>query len=203
MLALPKPITTNQLKVTPKAETERNFGLSEEAFHAMVSATIDGDQRFFEKVFHAHFEDCMAYLRRKDHASEAEAYDAVMEALLRFRDLLTAEKIRYGNLRYLLTLMARQELSRQRKRLGHITFLPDVGLDLVEEEAELSNEDFTTLSRAFKSLGEDCRELLRGFYYRRRTIKEMAEEENRKPATVRKQKSRCVALLRRYFYQTS
>lgn len=203
MLALPKPLLINQLKVTATPESERNFGLSREAFQEMVAATSDGNHRIFEQIFHSHFEDCMAYLRRKDQADQTEAYDAVMEALLRFRNLLVAGKVRYGNLRYLLTLMARQELGRQRKRQGRFTLLPDVGLDLVNEDAELSDEDFATLSRAFKSLGEDCRQLLRGFYYGRRTVKDIAEEEGRKAATVRKQKSRCIATLRRYFYQTS
>ncbi|MEM9526352.1 MAG: sigma-70 family RNA polymerase sigma factor [Bacteroidota bacterium] len=203
MLALPKPLSSNQLKVTPKPKTERNFGLSESSFQEMVSATKDGDHRFFERAFHAHFEDCIAYLRRKDQAEQSEAYDAVMEALLRFRDLLVAGKIRYGNLRYLLTLMARQELRRQRKRQGRFTTLPDLGLDLVNEAVELSEEDFSLLSRAFNSLGEECRELLRGFYYGKRTVKEIAKEAGRKAPAVRKQKSRCIATLRRYFYQTS
>jgi len=203
MLARSYPSKPPKLQAAHSVAVERNFGLSEPAFKEMHEALKEGDQRLFEQVFLCHFKDCVAYLCRKDQAEAQEAYDAVMEALLRFRDLLAAGKLTYGNLRYLFTRMARQELQRNRKRQGIFTSIPVTALDLPEEDIELCPEDFALLSRAFQSLGKDCRQLLRGFYYGRRSLKEIAAEEGRTDAAVRKQKSRCVATLRRYFHQIS
>jgi len=183
--------------------SEKNFGLSETEFQGLAEALAQGDQRLFERVFLAHYKDCLHYLMRKDGLPHEEAYDLMMDTLLIFRDLIIAGKIRYGNLRYLFTRMARQAHLREKKKNDRMTCLTEVSLELPEEEPELSQEEFDLLSRAFKSLGEDCRRLLRSFYYLRQSLKDIATEENRAPATVRKQKSRCVATLRRYFYHIS
>jgi RNA polymerase sigma factor (sigma-70 family) len=140
---------------------------------------------------------------RKDGVPYEEAYDLTMDTLLLFRELIIAGKLRYGNLRYLFTRMARQAYLRGQKKTERTTGITESCLEFAEEEPELSREEFELLGRAFKSLGKDCRELLRAFYYRRRSLKEIASEEDRAPAAVRKQKSRCVTALRRYFYHIS
>ncbi|WP_020569568.1 RNA polymerase sigma factor [Neolewinella persica] len=192
-----------QLSLSATSAQEKNFGLSEPEFKKLLACLQDGDQRLFEKVFFVHFEDCMSYLKRKDRASHEDAYDATMDAYLHFRSLLVAKKINYGNLRYLLTRMARQHFQRRQKRGQIFTELPDFAGDLGEEEADISTEDYDLLSRAFQSLGSDCRELLKAFYYARRSLKEIAHEEARGAPAVRKQKSRCIATLKRYFNQLS
>lgn len=183
--------------------SEKNFGLTEAEFQRLADSLAQGDQRLFERVFLAHYKDCLNYLIRKDGLAYAEAYDLTMDTLLLFRDLIIAGKIRYGNLRYLFTRMARQAHLRGKKKNHHLTSMTDSCLDFSEDEPELSEEEFDLLGRAFKSLGEECRRLLRAHYYLRRSLKDIAIEEDRAPATVRKQKSRCVATLRRYFYNIS
>lgn len=197
-LSQPSPICLLQNSLA-----EKNFGLTEAEFQRLANSLAQGDQRLFERVFLAHYKDCLNYLVRKDGLAHEVAYDLTMDTLLRFRDLIVAGKIRYGNLRYLFTRMARQAHLRGKKKTDHLTGMTDACLEFAEDEPELSPEEFDLLGRAFKSLGEDCRGLLRSFYYLRRSLKDIATEEDRTPAAVRKQKSRCVATLRRYFYHIS
>lgn len=185
------------------SHSKKNFGLTEAEFQRLSENLAQGDQRLFEQVFLAHYKECQNYLMHKDGLPYAEAYDLTMDTLLIFRDLIIAGKIRYGNLRYLFTRMARQAHLRRKKKNGHLTSMTDVCLEFPEDEPELTEEEFDLLGRAFKSLGEECRRLLRDHYYLRRSLKDIATEEDRAPATVRKQKSRCIATLRRYFYHIS
>jgi RNA polymerase sigma factor (sigma-70 family) len=194
---------TNLLSLSSTTAQEKNFGLTESEFNSLLARLKEGDQRLFEEVFFVHFEDCMSYLKRKDRATHEAAYDATMDAYLHFRTLLIAKKVSYGNLRYLLTRMARQHYQRRQKRGQIFTELPDYVGELAEEEADISTEDYELLSRAFKSLGRNCRELLKAFYYARRNLKDIAREEGRSAPAVRKQKSRCVETLKRYFNQLS
>ena len=179
--------------------SEKNFGLTEAEFEQLADSLAQGDQRLFERVFLTHYKDCLNYLVRKDGLPYAEAYDLTMDTLLLFRDLIIAGKIRYGNLRYLFTRMARQAHLRGKKKNDHLTGMTNSCLEF----PELTQEEFDLLGRAFKSLGKECQRLLRAHYYFRRSLKDIAIEEDRAPATVRKQKSRCVATLRRYFHHIS
>jgi hypothetical protein len=125
-----------------------------------------------------------------------------MEALLKFRQLVIENRISYGNLRYLLTLMARQEARREGKKSAKIVSLIQAGLDSTPD-ADLSNDDYDLLTKAFAQLGEECRHLLRDFYYNKRQLKAIALAVERTPESIRQQKSRCLALLRRYYHSMS
>ena len=197
-----KKIPTH-LNPVKKGVEAKNFGLTEEAFNALKAALKDGDQRLYETIFLKHFQDCQLYLCHKDGATEQEAYDAVIETLLKFRMLLLTDKVRFGNLRYLFTLMARQQYRRTCKRQEIFTALPASASDIPEEDVQFSKEEFKLLSRAFDSLGKNCRDLLKAFYFSGTSLKNIAEESGRSPAAVRKQKSRCLSTLKKYFYHIS
>ncbi|MEM1220424.1 MAG: hypothetical protein AAGH79_15990 [Bacteroidota bacterium] len=201
MAAITKTPALDLLRIPLKSAEERNFGLSEMDFNEMVEAARQGDQKIFERTFLSHFKDCMLYLQQKDKIGYQAAYDVTMDTLLLFRDLLLRGKIRYGNLRYLFTLMARQELYRQRKKAGHLISLPYGTEYFPEESLDISEKDYTLLTRAYKSLGKECRHLLRDFYFQRRSLKEIALEQGRAAPAVRKQKSRCVFKLRELYYK--
>lgn len=182
----------------------KNFGLTAKEFSEMLLLLKDGENRLFERIFLQHFKESIDYLRRRDGASQEDAYDAVMNTLLKFRSLLLQGKIQYGNLRYLFTRMARQGYQKSLQRQALFTQSESGIPDLMDEPDQLFDEEtHELLSRAFSSLGKDCRELLRAFYHRHRSLKELAEEAERSAPAVRKQKSRCIATLRSYFYRIS
>lgn len=184
--------------------TGKNFGLTEKEFSEMLDLLVDGDNRLFERIFLEHFNESVDYLRRRDGARQEDAYDAVMSTLLQFRDLLLRRKIQYGNLRYLFTRMARQVYQKSLHRQAKFTHSENGPPDLIDEtDQPFDEETHELLSRAFSSLGKDCRELLRAFYHRHQSLKELAKEAERSAPAVRKQKSRCIATLRDYFYRIS
>lgn len=193
-------IVARHLHAEKKGVREKNFGLSEQEFNDLLQSLRGGDSRLYERIFLRHFEECRYYLCLYDGASPEVAYDIVMEVLLRFHDLLVAGKVKYGNLRYLFTLMAHQDYARTQKRGHRVRELRPELYELPDEKIGFSQEEYDILYRAFRSLGLNCRELLEAFYFSRQTLKEVAEQQNREAGTVRKQKSRCVAKLRKYFH---
>lgn len=186
-----------------KKTPDKNFGLTSLEFSVLAAALREGDQRLFELTFLRHFEDCSLYLVTQDGLSPEKAYDASMETLLKFRQLIIENRITYGNLRYLFTLMARQEAGRETKKSAKIVSLINAGLDSIPDPDFISSNDYDLLTRAFKQLGKDCRHLLREFYYNKRQLKAIALSVERTPESIRQQKSRCLALLRRYYHHLS
>lgn len=193
-------IVARHLHAEKKGMREKNFGLSEQEFTDLLQSLREGDNRLYERIFLRHFEECRYYLCLYDGASPEAAYDIVMEVMLRFHDMLIAGKVRYGNLRYLFTLMAHQDYARAQKRTHRVGELRPELCELPDERIDFSQEEYDILYRAFRSLGRNCRELLEAFYFTRLTLRKVAEQQGREASAVRKQKSRCVAKLRKYFH---
>ena len=99
--------------------------------------------------------------------------------------------------------MARQSYRQTTRRQALFTELPQEILLLTEPKPSIAEDHFTTLARAFRSLGSDCRRLLIDYYYRKRSLKDIAQTAGREAAAVRKQKSRCVVTLKRLFHSVS
>lgn len=193
-------IVARHLHAEKKGAQEKNFGLSAEEFAELLYSLREGDNRLYERIFLRHFEECRYYLCIYDGATPEEAYDIVMEVMLRFHDLLLAGKVKYGNLRYLFTLMAHQDYARAKKGGNYLRELSPEFQELSEEKVDFSEEEYDILYRAFRSLGRNCRKLLEAFYFTRQNLKQVAEDEGRSATAVRKQKSRCMAKLRQNFH---
>jgi len=180
---------------------EKNFGLSANAFQALVIALKAEDETLYEKIFLAHFQDCMKYLQRKFQASQEDAYDATMDAMVVFCNRLKADKIQYGNLRFLFTQIAGQIYIRWIKKEQLNTNIEKV--DLPAPAATIDKEALLLLNKAWAMLGEKCANLLKDFYYGGITLNEIALQSEKSPATIRKQKQRCVDQLRNLFLKIS
>ena len=192
-------IFARHLHAETKDARGKNFGLSAEEFAELLEELQQGNNRLYEQIFLLHFEECRYYLCFYKDATPEEAYDIVMEVMLRFNYLLVAGKVKYGNLRYLFTLMAHQDFARSRKGTNRYKELKPELLELPDEKIGFSQQEYDILYRAFRSLGRNCRDLLEAFYFTRRNLKQIAEDEGRTATAVRKQKSRCVAKLRKQF----
>lgn len=174
---------------------EKNFGLSEADFKDLQNKLVAGNEQLFEHIFLRHFEPCLQYVVNEDNAPEDIAYDATMDAFLTFRMKVAQGKINYGNLRFLLTRMARQHYYKRAKKEQ------SVSLDLIPPpseipEVELGDSAVELLQKGWKSLGEKCKKLLYAFYYLNQELKDIATRTDRKPEALRKQKQRCVEKLR-------
>lgn len=179
--------------------TDKNFGLSIKAFEQLRDQLIAGDESLFEQIFLTHFRACLVYLVREDQASEQDAYDASMEALLALRAGIIRRSINYGNLRFLFTRMARQHYYRAAKK----TFaeLPDAYGELTTEDPDLTFDQttYSLLAKSWNQLGSNCRDLLLRFYYRNELLSEIAVSLAVEAAAIRKRKERCIKELRSIF----
>ncbi len=191
-----------EMTIATKPLTGRfqNFGLSAEEFEQMLRNMQQGDDSLFERVFLAQFEDCMKYLMNRFKIDRSLAYDASMDALLKFQKRLMEGKIQYGNMRFLFTRMASQFLSKQLKDSPLMANLQE------EEEAgewqidELEDEEvLLALDKAWAQLCDACSKILDHFYYRKNSLKELGMQWGKSEAAMRKQKQRCLEKLRTLF----
>ena len=167
----------------------------------MIKALKIGDETLYEKVFLAHFQDCMRYLKRNFKASHEDAYDATMDAMVVFCNRLKADKIQYGNLRFLFTQIAGQIYVRWIKKEQLKTGIEQV--DLPIPVTSFDKETLLLLNKAWELLGEKCAQLLKDFYYGGVALQEIAVQNEKSPAAIRKQKQRCVEQLRTLFLKVS
>lgn len=193
-MAYPESLPTPSSGTGPEA---KNFGLTEVQFTDMLNRMRAGDESLFEQVYAKQFTFCYQKLQQFDQLSAQAAYDATMDALLHFRDLLLQGKIRYGNLRYLFVCIARQLHGKKRGKQLLISAIDDEAYRLAEEFPEtIKKEAFEKMERAYRQLGSACKELLNENYFKRKSLKEIAETEGGSYAALRQQKSRCIHRLR-------
>ncbi len=175
----------------------KNFGLSEASFEKLITDLKRNDTYFFEQVFLKQFKGTMNYLCREYKSNHEDAYDATMDALIEFRTRFVDGKLQYGNLRFLFTKMASQMLLRNLKKNAKTI---DDGLTSlvqeVDEEPVVQEEELGRLNKAWKILGDSCKQLLTKHFYGKMKLSEIAEESQKTPATIRKQKERCIKQLK-------
>ena len=174
----------------------QNFGLDEKEFTTMLQQMQQGEETLFEQVFLAQFDDCVKYLMYRYKINYALAYDVSMDALLKFRKRLLAGKITYGNMRFLFTRMASQFLADDRKTY---TILLDEEREESDEEEGIDDDVLDALDKAWNDLGEGCRKILDHIYYKKITLKRIANDMKKSEVALRKQKQRCLEKLRSYF----
>ncbi|MFK8160891.1 MAG: RNA polymerase sigma factor [Lewinella sp.] len=176
----------------------KNFGLSHATFEELCEGLRKGeDQTLFEHIFIEHFEYCQQYLIREDQAPEHLAYDATMDALISFRNGLAKGSLRYGNLNWLLTRMARQHYYKLLRRPIPVDLNDMPELAEPEPAFEFSPELYAIFRHGWESLGEECRVLLRKIFYQDKSYQELAKNENKSQAVMRKRKQRCLIKLRK------
>ena len=177
----------------------KNFGISRPAFQELLEALRAGDDDLYQQIFLAHFEDCLNFLKRQYNASHQNAYDASMDGLVAFCDLLKKGRIQYGNLRFLFTQMAGQQYMKRIKedsRLLELTSEWDVA---DEPDGDLPSGALDTFNEAWPELGKGCQQLLKSFFYDQRKLKEIATQLEKNETAVRKQKQRCMTKLQEIF----
>lgn len=177
---------------------QQNFGLTENAFNEMLQSMKAGNDALFEQIFLAQFQETIAYLMRRYKVDQSMAYDATMDALLKFRKRLLDGKIAYKNMRFLFTQMAGQFLTTALTKDNKSVMLTTPE-DKSEEAVVFDDTILDILDEAWQLLGDQCKSLLENFYYKKIALKELAVHLNKSDAALRKQKQRCLEALRYYF----
>ncbi|AXG71589.1 sigma70-ECF: RNA polymerase sigma factor, sigma-70 family [Kordia sp. SMS9] len=178
--------------------TLQNFGLTEASFNNMLLRMKAGNDDLFEKIFLAQFEETIAYLMQRYSVNHSMAYDATMDALLKFRKRLLEGKITYNNMRFLFTQMAGQFLTTVLKKRSKSVKI-STNETIVETVDEIDDTTLDFLDAAWKLLGDQCSKLLENYYYKKIALNELAQKLGKSDAALRKQKQRCLETLRSYF----
>jgi DNA-directed RNA polymerase specialized sigma24 family protein len=180
----------------PTIPLKQNFGITQSEFDVLVARLKAGDESMFEKIFLAHFNYCISYLKKNYNAQYDAAYDVTMDTLIEFRYRLLLDKISYGNLRYLFTKIACQQyvktISKDYKQEDNI-FEDCENDDNFEDKLE-------TLKLAWLDLGFEERKLLESVYYLDIPLIKIASVTSKTDATLRKQKQRAMEKLRNLFF---
>lgn len=176
-----------------------NFGLTEEEFNELVAQLKQGNESLFERIFLSQFEGAMKFLMIKYRASNEEAYDMCMDALIRFRKLLLADKIYFGNLKHLFNKISAQNFLKYKAKSKRMVFeeeLPEVTI----EPLELDESELAHLDKAWSRLGEECQYILKQYYYNGVKLYDIADLLDKSAAAIRKKKERCLNALRMNFH---
>lgn len=179
----------------------RNFGLSQEEFDALAEKLTCGDEALFETIFLNHFDTCMSRLRSYTVTRE-QAYDSVMWAMLRMRQMLLEQKVAYGNLESYVVRMAVNHYLKKQTRSKEIPMevLPEVA---TETEPIFDEDMLGILEKAWAQMGEKCQLLLKGFYYDKIELKHLTVLlDDSSEANTRKRKERCINGLRKLFFES-
>lgn len=175
--------------------------MTEAQFELLTEKLRQGDETLFEKLFLKQFKPGMSILTSKYQAPHEEAYDCVMWAMLRMRQMLLENKVAYGNLESYLIRIAVNKYLKNLERTKEIPsdILPETMQPLDQPDLE---ESLQLLDKAWGSMGDKCRAILKGFYYDKIELKQLTVlMEDTSEANTRKRKERCLKELRNLFFQ--
>lgn len=181
--------------------TDKNFGLTEEDFLSLVNQLKKGEEALFEKIFLSQFDNSLKNLMRKYKSPREVAYDVCMDSLIYFRKLLINDKLHYGNLRALFNQVTSQKYIKHVKKQQKLKLTDEVP-EIMGESTEDKEHNLSLLSAAWERLGEECKQILKDYYYSNQKLYDIAETLGKSPAAIRKQKERCINALRLNFRQT-
>ena len=173
----------------------KNFGLSEIEFEQLAISLKAGKEALFEKIFLSHFENCQQFLVTNHGATYELAYDITMDTLIQFRQRILTDKITYGNLRYLFTVMASQNLIKFKQKGKKIDLSPFY----LEGVPHKSEKVYEALEYAWGALESNSKTLLEEYYYKKTPLIKIAKKIGVSDSTMRKKKQRCLEKLRSLF----
>lgn len=186
-----------------KEELEhKNFGLSEIRFEEMLDDLERGDEALFERIFVSQFWRRVRLLQSTHRAPQADAEDAVMNALLEFRKLLIARKVTWGNLEAYFTRIIVTGYQKKQKRSREISV--DTFSEALADEIDMpdfTTEELAAFKKAWDSLCEKCSAVLKGFYYDELPHQRIADLLGKRVDAVKQDKHRCIEKLRKQFFE--
>jgi len=178
-----------------EANMKKNFGLTKKEFSNMVQDMKKGKEGLIERIFLSQFQKSSAIIMSQTGCNKQEAYDCTMDALLEIRKELQAGKVLYGNLSsYFVTKSINQFFRKNKKTKLDLTELTEQHetIDAAISEKEEFNHDLKMLvAKAMEKLGEECRAILKLYYYNEWSFQDIAVELNKGYDAIRKQATRC------------
>ncbi len=181
---------------TDSFDPKKNFGLNEENFKILLKELQEGKENLFEKIFKNHFKECKRFLIFKLGASHDDAHDTTMDTMIRFREMLIAKKLYYGNLYFSFTQMASQAYLKSTKIQDNHEELGDINLP-TETYEDLS----PVAEKALCGCDENCQKIVRFYVYEGLKHEQIARIMGKTVAAIRQDYSRCLKKIRERFFK--
>ena len=174
----------------------------------MALAFQQGEEKGFDFFFHELFPSlCFFANRRLDNRCEAEdiASSAFIKIWKRHSQFNDAKNIRS----YLYQIVRNdclkflQQKDRRVRMQNEIEYLTIVDTKENSESDIIRAEFFSALYKALNSLPTECRKVFKMLYIQGKKVNEIAEELKISPSTVKTQKARGLAFLKKKFIPIS
>ncbi len=178
-----------------EANRNKNFGLSKSEFVLMLKKLREGNEEIIERIFLSEFQKCTSILMSQTGCNKQEAYDLTMDALVEIRKEFLGDKILYGNLEsYFITKSMNQFFRKNnKKRIEIAKFSTDHYFieDPIVEDEGFNLELKELVHQAIESLSEECRDILKLYYFQEWSFQDIAIKLEKGYDAIRKQATRC------------
>ncbi|HRN57108.1 MAG TPA: sigma-70 family RNA polymerase sigma factor [Agriterribacter sp.] len=169
---------------------------------SVVEAIKADDEKVLKALYKENYGRVLQYVLQNS-GSEPQAKDVFQEAfIVVWRNIQTGKFniVENTSLSAYLFQVARYKWLDQLRSsaVKKTTELNDCHTDMMtfEESNDIDSERIMLIKKNFKKLGNNCRDLLSKFYYRKQSLKEIASVLNITEATAKNQKYRCMERLR-------
>lgn len=171
------------------------------SFHQQLDAIKNNSQPILQQLYSQNYKTTEQYVLQNNGSIE-EAKDIFQEAFIAvWRNIQLGKFTAQNNhslSAYLFQVSKNKWISHLRSASYKNTRPLETEVEEVEEEM-LAPEEHNYLNELvehFEKLGENCRDLLRAFYYKKRSLRDIAEQFKWTEATARNNKYRCIEKLR-------
>jgi RNA polymerase sigma factor (sigma-70 family) len=142
---------------------------------------------------------------QNNNGNEDDARDIFQEGLIALWSNIEKERFQLtGKAKistYLFTLCRNLWISKLRKQKKMFSLDDNPNMDLADEvdDMEEEYERINKLEKSIQALGESCRQLLRLFYYKKSSLREIATAMGITEKTAKNNKYRCMQSLKQQF----
>lgn len=169
-------------------------------FYEIFHAVKNNDGQALKQVYHDNYKPVEQYILQNSGTRD-DARDIYQEAFVAVWRNIQLEKFspqHEGSLSaYILQVSKNKWISQLRSAANKNTIsLDHHPADNAEETLQEDNHHIAMVALQFKKLGDNCRELLSRFYYKKESLKNIGSSFNWTEATAKNNKYRCLEKLR-------
>lgn len=197
----------NSPKTVLKANRHKaSFPTNEE----LVSAIAENKNEALEYLYKHSFPTVRQFII-KNNGSETDAHDIFQEAIVATWMNIREQKYHFQNGSsiegYLFQIARNKWLDRLRSKSFQSTLrLSDEELarqEPIVDEDDQSQDNLAYLQSLYQRIGDQCKRILKAFYYQKKSLKEISAEMDYDAETLRTMKYRCMMKLRKMHSENS
>lgn len=160
---------------------------------------LEDREKTLEQIYSRTYPMVLHYVKQ-NQGTEEDAKDILQDAIILFYEKIVFDQLTLTAAvsTYLMGICKNLWRRELEKRSRHISFTPEVTTHLAEDAADIEAKQSHTLVEYVERLGEKCKEILVGFYYKGYKMDKIAADHgyrNLHTATV--QKFKCLERLRK------